>query len=57
MLTEDLDGPLDTLEGLGPSEMEALQGWEETFTGKYDIVGKLVSKDDFNAAKAAEASQ
>lgn len=57
MLTEDLDGPLDTLEGLGPNEMEALQGWEETFTGKYDIVGKLVSVADFNATKAAEAAQ
>ena len=29
MLTKDLNGPLDDLNGLGPSEMEALQGWEE----------------------------
>ncbi|KAK2609079.1 Dihydrodipicolinate synthase [Conoideocrella luteorostrata] len=57
MLTEDLDGPLDTLEGLGPSEMEALQGWEETFMGKYDIVGKLVSVADDNALRVAEAAQ
>ncbi|GKT54703.1 membrane-associated progesterone receptor component 1 [Colletotrichum tofieldiae] len=42
MLTEDLDGPLDTLEGLGPDEMEALQGWEETFDSKYLVVGRLV---------------
>ncbi|GKT48131.1 damage response protein 1 [Colletotrichum spaethianum] len=42
MLTEDLDGPLDTLEGLGPDEEEALRGWEETFENKYLIVGRLV---------------
>ena len=29
MLTKNLDGPLDDLNGLGPDEMEALQGWEE----------------------------
>ena len=52
MLTKDLDGPLDTLDGLGPTEMEALQGWEETFMGKYDIVGKFVSVADYNATKA-----
>lgn len=56
MLTEDLDGPLDALDGLGPNEMEALQGWEETFMGKYDVVGKLVSVADYNAsAKATTA--
>lgn len=43
MLTKDLRGPLDTLDGLGPDEMEALQGWEERFSEKYLIVGKLVS--------------
>ncbi|KUI61529.1 Damage response protein 1 [Cytospora mali] len=42
MLTKDLDGPLDKLEGLGRDEMEALQGWEERFLGKYLVVGKLV---------------
>ena len=42
MLTEDLDGPLDKLEGLGKDEMEALEGWEEHFGGKYLIVGRLV---------------
>jgi membrane-associated progesterone receptor component len=52
MLTKDLDGPLDKLEGLGKDEMEALQGWEERFTEKYDIVGKLVSVDEFNQTKA-----
>ncbi|OAA39120.1 membrane-associated progesterone receptor component 1 [Metarhizium rileyi] len=57
MLTQDLDGPLDTLDGLGPGEMDALQGWEETFVGKYDIVGNLVSISDYNATKAAESAQ
>lgn len=42
MLTKDLDGPLDTLADLGKDEMEALQGWEERFTEKYLVVGKLV---------------
>ncbi|EEY20132.1 hypothetical protein ACHAQF_001866 [Verticillium nonalfalfae] len=43
MLTKDLDGPLDTLEGLGAEEMEALQGWEERFESKYLVVGRLVA--------------
>ncbi|KAI9899502.1 hypothetical protein N3K66_005963 [Trichothecium roseum] len=47
MLTEDLDGPLDKLEDLGPEEMEALQGWHDMFQGKYDIVGKLVTVDEY----------
>lgn len=42
MLTKDLDGPLDTLEDLGRDEMDALQGWEERFSSKYLVVGKLV---------------
>ena len=42
MLTEDLDGPLDTLQGLGAEEMDALRGWEERFQEKYLVVGKLV---------------
>ncbi|KAI5927736.1 membrane-associated progesterone receptor component 1 [Camillea tinctor] len=44
MLTKDLDGPLDKLEGLGPEEMESLQGWEERFLSKYLVVGKLVAQ-------------
>uniref|UniRef100_L2G4U7 Membrane-associated progesterone receptor component 1 n=1 Tax=Colletotrichum fructicola (strain Nara gc5) TaxID=1213859 RepID=L2G4U7_COLFN len=43
MLTENLDGPLDTLEGLGPDEVEALQGWEEQFDSKYLVIGRLVA--------------
>lgn len=42
MLTEDLQGPLDRLEDLGNDEMEALRGWEERFSEKYLVVGKLV---------------
>jgi membrane-associated progesterone receptor component len=42
MLTKDLDGPLDTLRGLGAEEMDALRGWEERFEEKYLVVGKLV---------------
>ncbi len=43
MLTKDLHGPLDDLKGLGEDEMQALQGWEDRFTEKYLVVGKLVS--------------
>jgi membrane-associated progesterone receptor component len=46
MLTKDLEGPLDTLEGLGDEEMEALRGWEERFSEKYLVVGKLVAVGD-----------
>ncbi|KAL6718919.1 Dihydrodipicolinate synthase [Lecanora helva] len=42
MLTKDLNGPLDDLKGLGSTEMEALQGWEERFNDKYFVVGSLV---------------
>ena len=43
MLTADLQGPLDTLEGLSPEELEALQDWELRFLDKYLVVGKLVA--------------
>ncbi|PNY27087.1 Damage response protein 1, partial [Tolypocladium capitatum] len=50
MLTKDLDGPLDTLDGLGEEELEALQGWEERFLEKYDVIGKLVSQKEFDSS-------
>lgn len=43
MLTKDLDGPLDKLEGFGPDEEESIRGWEEQFEAKYLVVGKLVA--------------
>ncbi|KAI2618922.1 cytochrome b5 [Hypoxylon sp. NC1633] len=46
MLTKDLDGPLDNLDGLGDEEMDSLQGWEERFNSKYLMVGKLVAQGD-----------
>ena len=33
MLTKDLYGPLDDLGGLGQEEMQAMQDWEDRFTG------------------------
>ncbi|KAH7131421.1 cytochrome b5-like heme/steroid binding domain-containing protein [Dactylonectria estremocensis] len=49
MLTADLKGPLDKLEGLDKDQLEALQGWEERFLEKYEVVGRLVSVDDYEA--------
>lgn len=49
MLTKDLEGPLDTLDGLGSDEMESLQGWEERFSEKYLVVGRLVAVGDKDA--------
>lgn len=54
MLTKDLDGPLDTLADLGAEEMEALRGWEERFTEKYDVIGKFVSMKEFEALNSKE---
>ncbi|CAG8958892.1 hypothetical protein HYFRA_00012889 [Hymenoscyphus fraxineus] len=48
MLTKDLQAPLDTLEGLGAEEMDALRGWEERFSEKYLVVGELVAVGDEN---------
>ncbi|PHH61677.1 hypothetical protein CDD81_8088 [Ophiocordyceps australis] len=51
MLTMDLDAELDALDGLQEAEMEALQGWEERFLDKYDVVGRLVSVGEYAAMK------
>ena len=51
MLTTDLEGPLDDLAGLGPEEMESLQGWEERFEAKYLIIGRLVPVGSAEAEK------
>ncbi|KAI4214377.1 MAG: hypothetical protein LQ351_003130 [Letrouitia transgressa] len=51
MLTKNLEGPLDTLEGLGEDEFSALRDWEERFLEKYLVVGKLVAVGDPEAPK------
>lgn len=51
MLTEDLEGPLDDLEGLGEGEMESLAGWEGSFRENYPVIGKLVPVAEFEAEK------
>lgn len=55
MLTADLDGPLDPLDNLDGEELEALQGWEERFNGKYLVVGRLVSAADYEKVKNEKA--
>ncbi|KAL4958278.1 cytochrome b5-like heme/steroid binding domain-containing protein [Aspergillus filifer] len=52
MLTEDLSGPLDDLKDLSADQLENLQGWEERFSEKYLVVGKLVAEGDPEAEKA-----
>lgn len=44
MLTKDLSGPLDDLKDLETEQLENLQSWEERFTEKYLVVGKLVAE-------------
>ena len=51
MLTKNLEGPLDDLSGLGETEIAALNDWEETFKGKYLVVGKLVPVGSPEATK------
>lgn len=53
MLTKDLDGPLDKCEDLTPDQVEAVEGWEQRFLEKYEVVGKLVSVADLEAGKKA----
>ena len=52
MLTEDLKGPLDDLKDLNQEQLENLQNWEDRFSEKYLVVGKLVAESDPEAAKA-----
>lgn len=53
MLTKDLLGPLDDLKDLDQEAMENLQGWEERFSEKYLVVGKLVPEGHAEAPKAS----
>jgi membrane-associated progesterone receptor component len=46
MLTEDLNGPLDTLEELTPDQKDALENWYGKFEEKYTVVGELISVDE-----------
>lgn len=52
MLTKDLSGPLDDLKDLDSDQLENLQNWEERFTEKYLVVGKLVAEGDPEAPKS-----
>lgn len=51
MLTKDLQGPLDSLHGLGEDEKQALQDWESRFEEKYLVVGNLKAVGYENATK------
>lgn len=55
MLTKDLEGPLDDLRGLEPAQMSALKDWEDRFTEKYLVVGKLVAVGSEEAPKDGKA--
>ncbi|KAH0254147.1 hypothetical protein KCU71_g22456, partial [Aureobasidium melanogenum] len=57
MLTKDLNGPLDTLSDLGDEEMGALRGWEERFSEKYLVVGKLVPVGSEEAQEATQTEK
>ncbi|CAL5872553.1 uncharacterized protein PFLUO_LOCUS6817 [Penicillium psychrofluorescens] len=46
MLTKDLSAPLDKLKDLDADQLENLQSWEERFSEKYLVVGKLVAEGD-----------
>ena len=43
MLTKNLHGPLDDLKDLDKDQLEALKDWQDRFSEKYLVVGKLVS--------------
>ncbi|KAJ5095502.1 hypothetical protein NUU61_004858 [Penicillium alfredii] len=46
MLTKDLSAPLDELKDLDAEQLENLQSWEERFSEKYLVIGKLVAEGD-----------
>ncbi|KAJ5584506.1 uncharacterized protein N7459_004306 [Penicillium hispanicum] len=52
MLTKDLSAPLDDLKDLDADQLENLQSWEERFSEKYLVVGKLVAEGDPEAPKS-----
>ncbi|KAF3927661.1 Neudesin [Orbilia brochopaga] len=45
-LLTDVDKPIDRLDDLTEEERGALDGWFETFEGKYLVVGELVEETD-----------
>ncbi|KAA6416186.1 MAG: cytochrome b5 [Lasallia pustulata] len=51
MLTKNLNGPLDDLHDLDDDQKQALNDWEERFTEKYLVVGKLVPVGSEEAPK------
>jgi membrane-associated progesterone receptor component len=53
-VTQAVVGPLDTLQDLDDEQLEAMRGWEERFSEKYLVVGKLVAvgSPEAEAAKA-----
>ncbi|KAI6246331.1 Damage response protein 1 [Erysiphe necator] len=54
MLTQDLNGPLDTLSDLTADELDSLKDWEGRFHEKYLVVGRLISVDDEAKEKEKE---
>lgn len=52
MLTKNLNGPLDDLRDLDDDQKQALKDWEERFTEKYLVVGKLVPVGSEETSKA-----
>lgn len=41
------DQPMDDLSDLTETEWATMKNWENMFKGKYPVVGKLVSEDDY----------
>ncbi|KAJ2721448.1 Dihydrodipicolinate synthase [Coemansia sp. Benny D115] len=51
----DIEGPVDTLQGLDKAEMDCLDEWATFFAGKYVPVGRLVENDAVGAENAQKA--